>query len=184
MSEENNKEEEIDILESVVVKYKDVSIAISGEPEGVLEGKTSEQVILYCSDILQKSVGEGGLQESIEIPQALRETLQVNYGWSDIEFNQFISLWRKNLYLMKIGQDNGENVDLAEYNRFMLYLEKKKKQELGEMDAGDTSESALEEFAEEASTTPKVLIEGQEIEIIPTQEDKSSKKVEKKSKSK
>jgi len=28
------------------------------------------------------------------------------------------------------------------------------------------------------------LIEGQEIEIIPTQEDKSSKKVEKKSKSK
>lgn len=192
MSEEDFNE--IDILESVVIRCKDVSISISGSPEGILAGKTSDQVVLYCADILRKAIGENSLQESIEIPKALRETLQVNYNWSDIDFNQFIALWRKNLYLMRVGEDNGSTVDLEEYNKFLLYLEKKRKQESGELEAGDSSESALEEFAieaeavanimnTEANTTPRVHIQGQELKVIATEKD-IAKKVEGKRKTK
>lgn len=195
------EKESIEVLESNVIRYKDVSISISGSPEGVLSGKTTEQMILYCSDILRQSIAEPSLEESIDIPKALRDTLKVNYNWSDIDFNNLITLWRKNLYLMKVGEDNGSPVDIEEYNKFLLYLEKKRKQEAGEMSVGATSDTAIEEFAAEAQAVqniidnesnvgdaPKVFIEGQEFEVLETQEKNYSsnpvKKVEKKSKTK
>jgi hypothetical protein len=142
---ENNKN--IDILESVVVKEGDVMISICGDPEGILAGKTSDQMLMFCADVLHRAAGEGTIEESFEMPETIRETLVLNYGWSDLEYNEFVKVWRKNMYLKKIGSDNQIPVDLEEYNRFLAYLDRKKKKELGEIKA--TSEADEEVIAEE-----------------------------------
>lgn len=127
--EENN----VEVFESMTIKSGDVIISIHGDPEGQLYGKTNDQMLLVCSDILRQAAGDSTLEEAIEVPEALKITLSQNYGWTDLEINQFIKLWRKNLYLMKIGKDNGVPVDLEEYNRFVTYLEKKKAKDLDEI---------------------------------------------------
>lgn len=156
MSDEKSKEQiivgdSIEVLESLVVRYGDLNISISGDPAGVLLGKTSDQTILFCADVLRQSVGEVSLEESIKVPQALRDTLVNDYGWSDLEYNRFIQVWRRNLYLKKVGADQGVDVDLEEYKRFTTYLEKKKAKELDEIEAGSvTDEDLFVEAVEEA----------------------------------
>jgi hypothetical protein len=138
-------ENKFEILESVVVKSEDVMISICGSPDGLLNNKTSDQVLMFCSDILRQASGDGTIEESFQIPETIRDTLVLNYGWSDLDYNEFVRIWRKNIYLKKIGSDNQISVDLEEYNRFIAYLEKKKKKELGEIVVG--SETDEEEFA-------------------------------------
>lgn len=146
------QDESIEVLESLVVKYGDLCISVSGDPSGVLAGKTSDQTILFCADVLRRSVGETSLEEAIEIPRALKDTLVLNYGWSDIDFNKFIQLWRRNIYLLKVGADNGVDVDLEEYSRFTTYLEKKKAKDLDELEVGsqETEEDSFVAAVEEA----------------------------------
>jgi len=141
--------DEIGIFESLVIRYKDVAITITGAPGGELEGKVGESLIAYCADILRGSVGEGSVEETIDIHESIRETLMVNYGWNNLEYNEFVKIWRRNLYLKKIGNNNNVEVDLEEYNKFLEYLEKKKKNEIGDIEIGSESLSDAEVLSQE-----------------------------------
>jgi hypothetical protein len=163
----------IEIFESVVVKKDDVSVSITGNPDGILAGRTGEQIMMYCSDILRKASGEGSFEESLQVQSAIEQTLKVNYGWGDIEFNEFIRIWRRNLYLLKIGQDNHTKVDLKEFQNFMTYIDHKKKVEAGEsQDVGAQSADELQRFAEQAiadqeanDISATISVDGQAISV-------------------
>lgn len=117
----------VDMFESTTIKYGSVSITISDTDEnGLLSGLTSEEAMLLCSDIIRQFSGDGSLEEQIDVPMALRETLQVNYGWNDIEYNAFVRAWRRNLYLLRIGHQNKTDVNLKEFKRLVDYVEKSK----------------------------------------------------------
>jgi len=162
---ENN--ENIEVFESVVVKKDDVSISITGSPDGILAGRTGEQVLMYCSDVLQKATGEGSFEEHLEALTGVEQTLKVNYNWSDIEFNEFVKVWRRNLYMLKIGEDNHVGVDLKEYQNFITYIEHKKKVEAGEMsDIGAQSADELQRFAEQAIADSEGHVDGAEAKIM------------------
>jgi len=172
------EENDIEVFESVVVKKDDVNVSITGSPDGLLAGRTGEQVLLYCSDILRRASGEGSFEDNLEMLAALETTLKNNYGWKDIEFNEFTKVWRKNLYLAKIGHDNHVEVDMKEYQNFLTYIEHKKKVESGEMsDIGAQSADELQKFAEQAIADsegyadrvakPGVSIDG---EVVPIEE--------------
>jgi hypothetical protein len=132
------------MYESMTINYGTVNITISDKEGGLLEGLTSEEAILLCSDILRQFSGEGSLEEQIDVPIALRETLQVNYGWSDLEFNTFVKTWRRNLYLLRIGQQNKSDLNLKEFKTVLEFMEKKKieKDSLG--DSSLTAEQQME----------------------------------------
>ena len=166
-------EPDIDIYQSIVVKKGDVSIVISGDPDGILATKTRDQVMMFCSDLCRQAAGEGTLEETLTIQAAIEETLKVNYGWSDIEFNEFIRVWRRNLYLMKIGKDNNVDVDLKEFQNFMTYLDHKQKVDAGEStDIGANSSDELQRFAQQAiedqeirDTEAKIIIDGKIVSV-------------------
>jgi len=139
----------IGVFESLVIRYKDVAIAISGGDNGELAGKPGDAILSYCADILNGAAGEGSIEETIDIHESIRETLMVNYGWNNLEYNEFVKIWRRNLYLKKIGNNNNVDVDLEEYNLFLQYLERKKKNDSGEIEIGDESLSDAEILAEE-----------------------------------
>lgn len=178
-----DRDQGIDIYESIVVKKDDVSICISGNPEGILAGRTGDQVMMFCSDILRQAAGEGSLEETLQIQAAIEETLKVNYGWGDIEFNEFIKLWRRNLYFMKIGKDNHVDVDLKEFQNFMTYIDHKKKVEAGEaMSPGAESADELQRFAEQViedqgvrDVEAKMIIDGK---IVSVNEAKKKTNIE------
>lgn len=150
-----NNESKYDVLESIVVKHGDVMISICGDPEGLLSGKTSDQMLMFCSDVLRQSAGEGTIEELFDVPETIRETLVLNYGWSDLEYNEFVKAWRKNTYLKKIGADNQVSVDLEEYNRFLAYIDRKKKKELGDIKAGSETDEDVVAGAVEEKESPK-----------------------------
>jgi hypothetical protein len=131
------------MYESTTVSYGSVTITISDKEGGLLEGLTSEEAILLCSDILRQFSGEGSLEEQIDVPIALRETLQVNYGWSDLEFNTFVKTWRRNLYLLRIGQQNKSDTNLKEFRTVLEYMEKKR---IEKDSLGDSSLTAEEQM--------------------------------------
>ncbi len=119
--------EAVEMFESTTVKYGSVTITISDTDEdGLLSGLTSEEAMLLCSDIIRQFSGDGSLEEQIDVPMALRETLQTNYGWSDIEYNAFVRAWRRNLYLLRIGHQNKTDVNLKEFRRLVEFVEKTK----------------------------------------------------------
>lgn len=122
--------EAVEMFESTTIRYGTVTITISDTEDGLLEGLTSEEAILLCSDILRQFSGEGSLEEQIDVPLALEETLKVNYGWTDLEYNRFVKAWRRNLYLMRIGQQNKSTVNIKEFKRLVELLDK-------EANAGD-----------------------------------------------
>ncbi len=160
-------DDEINIFEGLNINYRDVTISISAREDGVLTGRASDQVLLFCADILRSATDENSFEDSLEIQEALSETLKINYGWSDFDYNSFTKIFRRNLYLIKIGQDNRSEVNLKEYQEFQDYLEKKRQDEAGEAsEAGDNSKSVKEQYADEQIAKDKL------------------KKVDKKSKSK
>ena len=173
-------DESIEIVDSTVVNYKDISISITGSPEGILGRKTRDQSILFCAEILSKASGNGGLEELIEVPKALKETLVSNYGWSDIEYNEFVKIWRKNLYIMHIGADNEVQVDVGEFNDFLSYLEKKRKGEMGELAIGDTS--ALMDDGDLMDGQARVVVGDKNVKIVSDSKNSLIKKVDKGSK--
>lgn len=114
------------MYESTTLTYGSVTITISDKENGLLEGLTSEQAILLCSDILRQFSGNGSLEEQIDVPLALRETLQINYGWGDLEYNNFVRAWRRNLYLLRIGQQNKSDINIKEFKSVLEFLEAQK----------------------------------------------------------
>jgi len=143
----------INYTESVVLKYKDVSISIAGDTGGVLEGRTADQAILFCADILRASVGDNSVEQTFDIHDSIKETLMINYGWSNIDFNEFVKNWRRNIYLKKIGESNHLEIDLEEYAQFQQYMEQKRKTEDGELEVGQEARSGMEAFVDGVSLT-------------------------------
>jgi len=149
------EKETIDMFESTTIKYRGVTITIADtadEEDSLLQGRTSEEAILLCSDILRQFAGESSLEEQIDTQESIRETLQVNYEWTDLEYHAFVRTWRRNLYLKKIGQENGKELNLKEFKKAIEFIEKQKEIEDGEGSVGDSSTSVVEEMAEEEIT--------------------------------
>ena len=144
----------IEMFESTTIKYGSVTITISDQEDGLLEGLTSEEAMLLCSDILRQFSGEGSLEEQIDVPLALEETIKVNYEWTDFEYNNFVRLWRRNLYLLRIGQQNKSDVNLKEFKTLVEMLELKGKED----SIGDSSitpvESLVNNVVSEDNITP------------------------------
>ncbi len=131
----------IEMFESVSIRYGTVTITISDHEDGLLNGLTSEEAVLLCSDLLRQFSGEGSLEEQIDIPLALEETLKVNYGWGDVEYSAFVKTWRRNLYLLRIGQQNKSEVNLNEFHKLIEFMDKKNEDGLS---VGDSSVTAAE----------------------------------------
>jgi len=149
-SEKVIENENIDMFESTTIKYKGVTITISDtsdEENSVLQGRTSEEAILLCSDILKQFVEGTSLEEQIDVQEAVRETLQVNYEWTDLEYHAFVRTWRRNLYLKKIGQENGKDLNLKEFKQAIDFIEKQKERESGGGSVGDSSTALVEDMA-------------------------------------
>lgn len=151
----------VEMFESTTVRYGSVTITISDTDEnGLLSGLTSEEAMLICSDIIRQFSGDGSLEEQIDVPMALRETLQVNYGWSDIEYNTFVRAWRRNLYLLRIGHQNKSEVNLKEFKRLVDYVENSKdpKEALGDAAPTTSEQMAAQDLLRDE---PKDTLDGQ-----------------------
>lgn len=136
--------EAVEMFESTTVKYGSVTITISDTDEdGLLSGLTSEEAMLLCSDIIRQFSGDGSLEEQIDVPLALRETLQTNYGWNDVEYNTFVRAWRRNLYLLRIGHQNKTEVNLKEFKRLVDFVEKTNHPEESLGDGSVTTSEAM-----------------------------------------
>ena len=147
------------MFESTTIVYDSVVITISETKEdGLLSGLASEEAMLLCSDIVRQFGGDNSLEEQIDVPLALKETLQVNYGWSDIEYNTFVRAWRRNLYLLRIGAQNKSEVNLREFRRLVNFVEQQKNPPEVLGDAAPTPE---EQFAATELLTPQDTLDGQ-----------------------
>jgi hypothetical protein len=104
MSEKDELRSEVS--ENISVRYGDVILTITADQDGVLAGKTREQMLKYCADLLLQNTEEGSLENSLDIIVSLQETLQLDYGWNPLDVTKFLSLWRKRLYLKQIGEEN------------------------------------------------------------------------------
>lgn len=134
----------VEMFESTTIKYGSVTITISDTDEnGLLSGLTSEEAMLICSDIIRQFSGDGSLEEQIDVPMALQETLQVNYGWNDLEYKTFVRAWRRNLYLLRIGHQNKADINLKEFRRLVDYVENSKDTDAPAGDASPTTSEQL-----------------------------------------
>ena len=150
-----------EMFESMTVKYDSVVITVSETKEkGLLDGLSSDEAMLLASDILRQFSGNGSLEEQIDVPLALRETLQVNYGWSDFEYNNFVRAWRRNLYLLRIGAQNKTEVNLREFKRLITFIESQNNPDEAIGDAAPTPE---EQFAaaDLLRNEPRPTLDGQ-----------------------
>jgi hypothetical protein len=125
MSEKIIKDGMINVFENLSVKYKDVVISISGDDGGELDGRTGDQILLFCADLLTQASGENTIENNIDIPMGIRETLIQDFGWTDIDVNEFMKKWRRNIYIKRIGEDNRRPENLKEIKEVMTKLEKK-----------------------------------------------------------
>jgi len=153
--------EAAEMFESTTIKYDSVVITISETREdGLLSGLSSEEAMLLCSDIIRQFGGDNSLEEQIDVPMALQETLKVNYGWNDLEYNTFVRAWRRNLYLLRIGAQNKTEVNLREFKRLVAFVESQKNPEEHIGDAAPTPE---EQFAaaDLLNNEPRNTLDGQ-----------------------
>ena len=100
------KELELSVTDSVTVRYGDVVITISAEENGLLEGRTSEQIIKYCADLLLRTTDASSLENFLDTTLAIEETLREDFKMNALETNMFLTAWRKRLYLKQIGEEN------------------------------------------------------------------------------
>ncbi len=95
-----------EVSESLSVRYGDITITITADQDGVLEGKTNEQMLKFCADLLLQNTEEGSLENQLDIVVALQETFLEDYEWNPLDVTKFLSIWRKRLYLKQIGEQN------------------------------------------------------------------------------
>jgi len=98
--------QEVIVSDSVSVRYGDVVITISAEENGILEGKTNEQIIKYCADLLLKTTDASTLENFLDTALSIEETLREDFKMNSLEINMFLASWRKRLYLKQIGEQN------------------------------------------------------------------------------
>lgn len=101
-----NGELRSEVSENISVRYGDVTITITADQDGALEGKTNEQMLKFCADLLLKNTEESSLENYLDVAEALQETLLEDYEWNALDVTKFLSIWRKRLYLKQIGEQN------------------------------------------------------------------------------
>ena len=101
-----NEELTPSVEESISVRFGDVTVSISASENGVLEGKTNEQIIKFCADLLLKTTDASSLENFLDTAISIEETLREDYNMKPLEISQFLINWRKRLYLKQIGEQN------------------------------------------------------------------------------
>lgn len=99
---------ELTVQDSITVRYGDVVITISAVEGGVLEGRTNDQIIKYCADLLLKTTDASTLENFLDTALSIEETLKEDFGMNALDINVFMANWRKRLYLKTIGEQNPE----------------------------------------------------------------------------
>lgn len=95
-----------EVFESISVRYGDVVVTITADNEGVLSGKTNEQIVKFCADLLLRTTDANSLENFLDTISSIQETLEVDFGWKQLEATNFITAWRKRLYKKQIGLEN------------------------------------------------------------------------------
>lgn len=95
-----------EVFESISVKYGDVVVTITADSDGVLSGKTNQQIIKFSADLLLKTTDATSLENFLDIITSIQETLEVDYGWKALEATNFMTAWRNRLYKKQIGLEN------------------------------------------------------------------------------
>ena len=94
------------VEESLSIRYEDVVITVSADKEGVLQGKTNEQIVKFCADLLLRTTDENSLENLLDVVSSIQETLEEVYGWNKLDSTNFMAAWRKKLYNKQIGLEN------------------------------------------------------------------------------
>jgi len=95
-----------EVFESISVKYGDVVVTITADSEGVLAGKTNEQIIKFSADLLLKTTDASSLENFLDMVTSIQETLEEDYGFKALEATTFMTAWRNRLYKKQIGLEN------------------------------------------------------------------------------
>ncbi len=103
---EQEKNFEVATFEALSIKYGDLIITINGDEDGVLNGKTKEQSLAFCADLLFSLTDVSSVENMLDTNIGLQETLKEDYGWKDLDISAFITKWRKRIYLKRIGEEN------------------------------------------------------------------------------
>jgi len=110
-----NKEPQLQVGENLSIRYGDVTISITADPDGILAEKTSEQIIKYCADLLLRTTDENTLENFLDTMLSIQETLVDDFGWKELDARMFMAAWRKKLYLKQIGEENPPTEDFSKF---------------------------------------------------------------------
>ncbi len=100
------EQQEPETLESISVRFEDVTIAITASPEGVTNGRTKEQIIKFCADLLLRTTDQSSLENFLDMATSIEEVLRIDYDFKPVEISKFMAVWRKRLYFKQIGEEN------------------------------------------------------------------------------
>jgi hypothetical protein len=100
------KEPELTVQDAISVRFGDVVITISAIEGGVLTGKTNDQIIKYCADLLLQTTDASTLENFLDTSLSIEETLKEDFGMNALDVSVFMANWRKRLYLKTIGEQN------------------------------------------------------------------------------
>jgi len=106
---ENNveeKEPKLEVSDALSIRFGDVVVTISAEEGGVLEGRTNEQIVKYCADLLLQTTDASSLENFLDTTMAIEETLREDFEMNSLQVSTFLAKWRKRLYLKTIGEEN------------------------------------------------------------------------------
>lgn len=97
---------ETNLTEAIAIRHEDIVITISAEKNGVLQGRTDEQILKFCADLLLQSTDEGSLENQLDIITSIQETLEESFGFNKLDATNFMTEWRHRLYRKQIGDQN------------------------------------------------------------------------------
>lgn len=97
---------ETNVTEAIAIRHEDIVITISIEKNGVLHGRTDEQILKFCADLLLQSTDEGSLENQLDIITSIQETLEESFGFNKLDATNFMTEWRHKLYRKQIGEQN------------------------------------------------------------------------------
>jgi len=111
----DNAEPQLNVGENLSIRYGDVTISITADPEGILADKTNEQVVKFCADLLLRTTEENSIENFLDTMLSIQETLVDDFGWKELDASMFMAAWRKKLYLKQIGEENPPAEDFKSF---------------------------------------------------------------------
>ena len=147
-----------ELYESFAVRYGDIVISISSDPDGLLENKNENEILKYCADVLLRLTDDDSLESKIEIPVAIQETLEKDFGWDRNRAFDFMRKLKKRLYMMNIGESESKE------ERYILIRQQKE-------------ERAKEKFKEATGMDPdekestQIVAESNVVMVLPSKQN-------------